>query len=55
MLAIGNGEKCPFCDALLDNRKDKKGEDIVTHITQKHPNDFLEAMDKDMKSDIFKL
>ena len=25
MLAVGNGEKCPWCDTILDNRDDHEG------------------------------
>ena len=48
MLAIGNGEKCPFCDTVLDNRKDKKGEDILLHFLQNHAGNLIKATDKDI-------
>ena len=52
MLAIGNGEKCPFCDTVLDNRKDKEGENILLHFKQNHINEFLVEMDKHYGEDI---
>ena len=46
MIAIGNGESCPFCK---DNRPTKifimgKNKDFLRHLTVKHPkqlNEFL--------------
>jgi len=34
MLAVGNGEKCPFCDEILDDRI-KEGM-IDAHLFGKH-------------------
>ena len=48
MLAIGNGETCPFCDTVLDNRKEKEGEDILQHFIQNHAGSLMRAMDKDI-------
>ena len=48
MIAVGNGEKCPFCDIIVD-----KDTDVVKHLTQKHPNEFLAEMDKHYGEDIF--
>ena len=41
MLAIGNGEKCPFCEVILDNRPDHEGEDITKHLIGEHKEEFL--------------
>lgn len=43
MIAIGNGEKCPFCnlmciDFLID------GDDTIVHLTKKHMKDFLKEI-----------
>ena len=43
MIAIGNGEGCPFCNMDdLDGKTDtmfvmEEGKDFQKHLTQKHP------------------
>lgn len=38
MLAVGNGEKCPFCDTILDDRI--KGKEIFEHLKKCHPKEL---------------
>lgn len=43
VLAIGNGEKCPFCDkVMIDFKID--GEDSTEHFSTKHPEEFKKAL-----------
>ena len=44
MLAIGNGEKCPYCNLTMS-----KAIDIFNHMTVKHKDKMLKALfgDKD--------
>ena len=39
-VAIGNGEKCPFCDLI----QGKDFEDSLEHFTKEHPEDFMKAL-----------
>ena len=39
MLAIGNGEKCPYCDTVMT-----KDIDTLEHLTEKHKERFLDAL-----------
>ena len=41
MLAVGNGEKCPFCDII--NEKDL---DILGHMIENHKEDIGEDYGK---------
>ena len=43
MLAIGNGEKRPFCDKVMENFK-IDGEDGTDHFLHKHPKEFHKAL-----------
>ena len=43
-LAIGNGEPCPFCDVILDDRPNHKGEPIFEHLKKKHKKEFMNAL-----------
>ena len=43
MLAIGNGEKCPYCDKVMKNFK-IDGQDSFTHFVNKHPKEFEKAV-----------
>ena len=45
MIAIGNGEKCPFCDKVMENFK-IDGQDSMQHFVNKHPKEFEEALFK---------
>ena len=45
MLAIGNGEKCPFCETIMDEDKD-----TFKHLTDNHPEEFWEHMETNVKS-----
>lgn len=40
MLAIGNGEKCPFCDVI----NDPETIDITDHLLNEHPQEFEKAL-----------
>ena len=39
MLAIGNGEKCPYCDTVMT-----KDIDTLEHLTENHQERFLSAL-----------
>jgi len=43
MIAIGEGEHCPFCDLIM---KDNMigGEGILTHMDQNHKEKMLEVL-----------
>ena len=42
-LAIGNGEKCPFCDkVMIDFKID--GLESTDHFTKYHPKEFQKAV-----------
>ena len=43
MLAIGNGEKCPFCDKIMVNFK-IDGVGSMEHLTTKHSKEFTKAL-----------
>ena len=45
MLAVGNGEKCPFCDKVMKNFK-IDGQDSFRHLMTKHPKDFEDLVFK---------
>ena len=37
MLAIGNGEKCPFCDFIIDD-------DTLGHLIENHKEDVNKVL-----------
>ena len=39
MLAIGNGEKCPYCDTVIT-----EDVDVFKHMTDNHENKLVEAL-----------
>ena len=39
MLAIGNGEKCPYCDTVMT-----KDIDTLNHMTENHEDKLVEAL-----------
>ena len=39
MLAIGNGEKCPYCDTVMT-----KDIDTLEHLTENHQEKLLAAL-----------
>ena len=39
MLAIGNGEKCPFCDMIID-----KDTDIFFHMKNDHEEEMVKVL-----------
>ena len=43
MLAIGNGEKCPWCNSIMTDFK-IDGENTTDHFTSKHPDEFIKAL-----------
>ena len=45
MIAIGNGEKCPFCDEVMKKFK-INGLDSMAHFIHEHPKEFEEALFK---------
>ena len=46
-VAIGNGEKCPYCDKVMENFK-IDGQDSMQHFINKHPKEFEEALFKNI-------
>ena len=50
MIAIGNGEGCPFCNMDdLNGKTDamfvmEEGKDFIKHLTEKHPEKFEEYL-----------
>ena len=51
MIAIGNGEKCPYCDKVMKNFK-IDGQDSMQHFITKHPKEFEEALFKNVGGSI---
>jgi len=43
MLAIGNGEKCPFCDGVMVDFK-IKGLDMLEHMKENHEKEFMNSL-----------
>ena len=39
ILAIGNGEKCPYCDKIMD-----RDTDSVKHLLDNHAKETMEAL-----------
>ena len=39
MLAIGNGEKCPFCDTIIE-----QDTDIFLHMRHNHEDEMVKAL-----------
>ena len=39
MLAIGNGEKCPYCDTVID-----KDTDVFLHMRYNHKDEMVKAL-----------
>ena len=39
MLAIGNGEKCPYCDTVID-----KDTDVFLHMRHNHEDEMVKAL-----------
>ena len=39
MLAIGNGEKCPFCDMIME-----KDTDALKHMINEHPKELSKEL-----------
>ena len=50
MLAIGNGEKCPYCDTVIT-----EGIDIFKHLITNHENKVLETLFSDLDNDDVKV
>ena len=42
MLAIGNGEKCPFCEKIME-----KDTDTVKHLLDNHAKQTMEVLFED--------
>lgn len=53
MLAIGNGEKCPFCDVMLADKdlRMPNTEDTIEHITTNHAKEVLNKLFADKVKD----
>ena len=43
MIAIGNGERCPFCIKVMQNGK-IDGQDTIKHLLSKHPKEANKAL-----------
>ena len=41
VLAIGNGEKCPYCETILDENTD-----TVKHLFNNHPKEVEQVLFK---------
>ena len=41
ILALGNGEKCPFCDMIID-----KDTDVFSHMKDNHKDEMMKALFK---------
>ena len=39
ILAIGNGEKCPYCKITITEKID-----VLEHMKEKHENEFLKQL-----------
>ena len=39
ILSIGNGEKCPFCDMIME-----KDTDTLKHMINKHPKELSKEL-----------
>ena len=50
-IEMGNGEKCPFCKEILDDRV--KGKEIQNHLFKKHEKELLKRLfpKKNVKED----
>ena len=40
MLAIGNGEPCPFCGKYIS----EKADDVFKHVEEKHPHKLAKKL-----------
>jgi len=40
MIAIGNGEKCPYCDSIMENNN-IDGKEMIWHMQSDHHDEFL--------------
>lgn len=43
MIAIGNGEKCPWCDKIMNNWQ-IDGKDATAHFIEFHKKEFMESI-----------
>ncbi len=43
-IAVGNGEKCPFCDTILSSEPSIPGDPIQEHLFEKHPKELEERL-----------
>ena len=43
MIAIGNGEKCPFCDLIMEDFK-IGGKESTKHMMDSHSEEFTKAL-----------
>jgi len=43
LIAIGNGEKCPFCDKIMEDFK-IDGVGSTVHLTKEHSKEFTKAL-----------
>ena len=39
MLAIGNGEKCPYCETIITEKID-----VMEHMKEKHESKLIEQL-----------
>ncbi len=44
MLAIGNGEKCPFCEKILSANPEIPGEPTMKHLQENHNEEMVKAL-----------
>ncbi len=43
MIAIGNGEKCPWCELFMENYQ-IDGKDSSGHFLEKHKDEFMKSL-----------
>jgi len=49
MIAIGNGEKCPYCDTILDDRVE--GREIMGHLLTYHSKEVYSVLFGESEND----
>tara|TARA_R100001530_G_C4261255_1_gene140524 strand:+ start:196 stop:489 length:294 start_codon:yes stop_codon:yes gene_type:complete len=50
MLALGNGEKCPYCEHRMVNNR-LEGLNLIDHMKKYHYDEFMDQLFPDVKLD----
>ena len=50
MLALGNGEKCPYCEHRMVNNR-LEGLNLIDHMKKYHYDEFIDQLFPDVKLD----